>query len=543
MKIKKIYFLLLALLSLFVLSCKENPNDWDYDESYDRLFRTTYFSSPELGPTSILLRYFGVTDATKYVFEFSEGDSMEFTNIVRTDEVLVDTLTPYAEGTNITQTEFRTMFEDLKGTTRYSVRMKAVNESQNIESGYYELSFITPNEQIFTKYTSSVDKVTVAWNNKMNVTHLAYWKSADGEEAEMQTLQLNAQQKANGQATISDLLSGTSYVIRIYNEETRRGEYSVKTLGIATGSGGIIELKSADAGTFNTLLTESAASGVTVLAIVFTDSDQVYEIGKITIPTGIDSLYFVGNISADGKLPELFITRVEMANPMSLLAFQGIDLNSNLDGANYLFDVGNTNCFKNILFSGCTMRNIGRSLVRLNNEDLVVESIIIDDCLLNNIGSKGYGMFNFGKDMSVGLIAIHNSTITEFGSDRLMHLKGGIGEINIDKCIFCNYTSKSSEIFRFDKEPGRIDVTNCIFTGTNGGSPINSGRSDYSAYLEFYGCFLTSDFTVKDRVFTNATILDITSEEMFVDPTNGDFHLKEGVRFAGEKVVGDPRWW
>ena len=546
MTTKKIYVLWVALLSIFVLSCEINPNDWDHDASYDRLFRTTYFSSSELDPTSIQLRYFGVNEATKYVFEFSEGDSLEFNNIVRTDEILVDTLTPYAESTSITQTEFRTWFLDLKGTTRYSVRMKAVNEVDNVESGYFELSFMTPNEQIFTKFTASVDKMTLNWEKSAKVTHLEYWKKvADGVEPEVQTLTLSDTQKASGQATISGLLSGTSYVVRIYNNDTRRGELQIKTLGITAEGGSIVNLSAADAGTINTVMTDAAAVGASVLAIVFTDTDQKYEIGKITVPEGIDSIYFVGNISEAGALPELFVTRVEMASPMGLMAFQGVDINSDMDGANYLFDVGSTNCFKNILFGGSIMRNIGRSLVRLNNADLVVESIIIDDCLIHNIGSKGYGMFNFGKDFATGLgiISITNTTITEFGSDRLMHLKGGINEVNVSKSILCNYTSKSGEVFRFDKEPGKVTVANCIFAGTNGDAPINSGKSDYSAYLEFYGCFLTADFQEKDKKFTNATILDITSDEMFVDPRNGDFHLKEGVRFAGEKVVGDPRWW
>ncbi|MBR0188611.1 MAG: DUF5123 domain-containing protein, partial [Prevotella sp.] len=36
---------------------------------------------------------------------------------------------------------------------------------------------------------------------------------------------------------------------------------------------------------------------------------------------------------------------------------------------------------------------------------------------------------------------------------------------------------------------------------------------------------------------------ELTSEELFEDPQNGDFHLKKGVIFKGKKVAGDPRWW
>lgn len=124
-----------------------------------------------------------------------------------------------------------------------------------------------------------------------------------------------------------------------------------------------------------------------------------------------------------------------------------------------------------------------------------------------------------------------------------MDVRFVIDEIKMNKCIFCNYTIGMPKVFRLDKQPKSIAVTSTVFTGTNGGSKINSGNGDYSGYLDFSGCYLTSDFQVDSRPFTNAKSLSMTSLELFVDPMNGDFHYKPELKFEGEGKAGDPRWW
>lgn len=542
MKIRNLYILLVGLLSLVVVSCEDNPNDWGYDESYDRLFRPTEYEAIEQRPTSVVMRFFGVSDATRYVFEFSEGDSLEFTNITKTIEILVDTLIPYDEGESIVTTEYRVSFGSLKGTTSYSVRMKAVSDTKNMESGYSQVYFVTSDEQIIKSITPSVTKATVAWETGADVTHVIYWKSVDEGDSDRQTMQLTAEQKAEGRAIIRNLSFG-SYIVQIYNNDAKRGESSFTTLGSPGDNGIIFKILSADAGKMNENLEYAVSGGYKKVSVICMESDKSYEVETITIPAGIEELYFFGESGDDGTLPEMYLHKVVLSAPMESISFQGIDLNARLNSSNYVFSLGDVNYFKTIEFDGCKIRNIGRCLIRFNHAELNIESVRINNSIVENVGVSGYGFYNFGTDVTnVGLISITNSTIMEFGSDRLMHIKGGVKSIVVDKCILYNNTSKSVEIFRFDKEPGSVAVTNSIFAGSNGGNKINSGNAAYT-YLEFYGCYLTSDFEVKDHVFTNATLLDITSGELFVGSKNGDFRLKEGVRFAGEGKAGDPRWW
>jgi hypothetical protein len=533
--------ILLSCLCLFILTaCDEKVNDWDVEPGYERLFRPTSFTTSTLQPTSVELGYFGVADATKYVFEFSEGDSLQFNNITKTIEIQADTLTPYDEAETIVETQYRTWFENLKGTTRYSVRMKAISTTSNMESGYSQLYFVTPNEQIFTGSTPSLDKAIVSWIAGVAVTHIVYRNNANEEE---QTLQLSDQQKAEGQATITGLSPGASYTAVIYNEDARRGEVTFRTLGIPSDEGRYVRLTSDDAIFINDILNTCATEGAQTVVLVC-EGSQVYEFATITIPAGIDKLYFVGNLGAGGILPELFLHRINLSSLMTSLSFQKIDLNARLNSSNYVFDIGGTsNWFQTIDFEGCIIRNIGRSLVRPNNANIDIEAIRFNNCTINNVGVSGYGFINMGVDVvNIGLISLTNSTVTEIGSDRLFHLKGGVKQVVVDKITLCNYESKSGQVFRFDTQPGSITVSNSIFGGTNGGSKINAGNSNYT-YLEFYGCFITADLVVNTIPFANATTLSMTSEELFADPRNGDFHLKAGVRYPGEGKAGDPQWW
>ena len=99
------------------------------------------------------------------------------------------------------------------------------------------------------------------------------------------------------------------------------------------------------------------------------------------------------------------------------------------------------------------------------------------------------------------------------------------------------------KLLRVEAQPREMVMTNIIFAGDNAGQKMNSGWGDYSGWLDFSGCYMTSDFQENTRKFTNVTHLDYSTDELFVDPRHGDFHVKDDVLFRGKGKVGDPRWW
>ena len=540
MKIRNFYYILLGIFAFSVIACEE-ANEWEVDPSHDRLFRSTKFEVKETNPTSALLSFRGVTDATKYVFDFSEGDSLLFNNIVFTTELLVDTMNAYNKEASEIKTEYRALFTDLNGTTRYSVRMKAVNGDTGMESGYVQLCFDTTDEQIFTTVTPGTTSVSLNWQAEKTATRIEYGElvktEIEGEEAKTDTVwatphELTSTEKQAGELTIDGLKPGTNYITYIFNEKARRGSYKFKTLGSSKGT--TISVKASD--DINALLAGAPAGDVT---LSFTGG-QTYEVGEFTIPETVTNLYIAGNV-VGGKMPVLNMTKFVFSALMDNFYVQYMDIVS--DGkSQFMIELGGSTGFKNVSFEGCNISEIPRSLIRTNSGDLEVEGIVINNCFIKNVGLSGYGLLNIGKLKSLSTISITNTTLLNIG-DQIMDLRVQTDKVTFTQSIFCNYDINMPKLLRLDKQPKEITVTGVIFTGDNKGGKMNSGNSDYSKYLSFAGCYLTSDFQENDKKFTDAQILKISSEELFENPKNGNFHFKPEAKFEGDGKVGDPRWW
>ncbi|MBP3849583.1 MAG: DUF5123 domain-containing protein [Prevotella sp.] len=531
----KVFSYLLLLTSYLLASCTENANEWPIDPSYERLYRTTHFELEETHPTSVVLKFNGVIEATKYVFEFSL-DSMQFAEIIRTEEVMADTLTPYSPGKTAVQTEYLKLFEDLYGTTRYSVRVKAVNENKGTESGWFGLSFMTPAEQIFTSVTPGITDVNFKWEADKTVSTLRVGQIQEKDTTWLQTVNLTADMQRAGETLVSDLTPGTNYIAQILNGEFLRGTWKFRTLGSAVGQ--TIEVNPGD--DLLTLLTEATEETVT---LVFTGG-QEYDIpNQLRIPENAVNVYFAGKV-VNGQKPVLnMIKGLRLSGNKGNICFQSVVMDDKM-GEAYWFnpDKNSVDLFS---FQGCEIRNIPRTLLYINNDGVTFRQISIDDCIINNVGTSGYGMLNIGKNSCVmETISITNSTLKEIG-DQMMDLRCQIDLFKFERCIFCNYTTKLQKWIRADNKraPKEAVVTNSIFCGPNGGQKMNHGYQDYSGWLEFSGCYLTGDFPEDSRKFTNAIHLDLTTDQLFEDPQNLNFHLKEGVTFKGKGVAGDPRWW
>ncbi|MGN0281430.1 MAG: DUF5123 domain-containing protein [Prevotella sp.] len=530
---------LLALLLTFFgstfVSCSEDANEWPVDKSYDRLYTTTNFSVEKSMATSVIVKFNGVTDATKYVFEFSL-DSLAFNEIIRTEEVKADTLTAYSSGKTAVQTEYLKLFEDLYGTTRYSVRVKAVNELTGSESVWNKLSFKTPAEQIFTTVTPGIKDVTMRWDAEKQVSTLRLGQTVEGDTTWLQTVTLTDEMKRNGETIVEGLTPGTNYIAQILNDSFLRGTWKFRTLGSAVGQ--TIEVNPGD--DLLALLTNATEETVT---LVFTGGQEYDIANQLRIPENVVNIYFAGK-AVNGQKPVLNMTKgLRLSGDKGKICFQAVVMDDKM-GESYWFnpDKNNVDLYS---FQNCEIRNIPRTLLYINNDGVNFREINIDDCIIYNVGTSGYGMLNIGKNTVVmETISITNTTLCEIG-DQMMDLRCQIDLFKVNCCTFCNYTTKLQKWIRADNKraPKEAKVTNTIFCGPNGGQKMNHGYNDYSGWLEFSSCYLTADFPENDLKFTNAVRLDLSADEMFVDPQNIDFHLNPGVNYKGKGVAGDPRWW
>jgi len=513
-------------------------NDWGVDPSYEVPFRSTGFEWSKLWATSVEINYKGVVDASKYIFEFSEGDSLEFNNIVRTVEILADTLTVYNDNVAPTKREYRTIFEDFKGTTRYSARMKAINKS-NKETGYVQLFFETPAEQVLRWARFGPNEVTLQWDTERPINKLLYGVYIEGEETDYETYVLTDTEKSEGVVTLTGLTPGTMYDIQLMLDDQRRGFLQAPTTGMKDG----IQVLVDETTDINTLLPTLVGLGNINITLVFPvlDGGATYEIGQVNIPDKIEKLHFVGR-STNSDLPKLFLHAVRLEGLVQEIRFENISIDGRTNSSSYFFNIDNaTKHFKSVYFKGCEISNIARSLVRLAAA-IDVDNIIVDDCIIFNVAVGGYGFYNTGnKDMSLKKFSITNTTMREIG-DQLGDIQGKHEMFIMNQVTFCNYTTGLPKLIRWRNAPIGMQMTNNIFTGINNGKEMEAVYNN-TYLMDFTSCYKTNDWTWKTYEFTNITEVDMSGEDLFVDPKKGDFHIKPGVRFAGANKVGDKRWF
>lgn len=558
---KRIYTILLCLLTFTYMGCKDDSNEWPVDPEFDRPFSPTTFEIGEARPTSLKLAYTGVGQATNYLFEFSEvqlegsdqlggglvtyeGDrSHFFDKIDLSVNILADTLTATNDVTSESARKYETWFDDLKGLTVYAIRMKALT-SDGRESKYTELLVKTPPEQIFTRIVGGLGKATIFWESDKEVTNLRYGEinETSADTTWIANISLDGPSQSAGKYVAQDLTLGTSYVAEIYNNENKRGTLGFKTLGIKPGSTvGVINVTSEM--DVNAEMTACVEAGQTDLMIIFKSGDthsftnMEGDVSSIIVPEGATSAYFIGDVEVDGKLPEVqAISLSVQATGMTELSFQYIDLNASGSG---FFMVLSGTPFDDFTAEGCIIRNIPYTLIRSNG--VALKNIALNNCVIQNVSTSGWGIFNFMTG-SLNTLSFTNCTLIDI-NDQITDIRVQLEKYRFDRCILCNYNTKMAKIFLFDKEPNEIAVTNSIFCGNNQGGKLKAGNSNYS-YFDYMSCYMTSDLTEDSSTpFSRINKLEETTEDLFVNPRNGDFHINPNVKFPGDGIAGPSRWW
>lgn len=556
---KKLFNMKVYLYTCLIMICIgwvacDNVNDWDVDESYNGLFRPLTFEKVENTSTTVLLRYTQIVGAKKYLFEFY-NDSTEFqsANYVRTDTILADTLTVFSNSDTPMNVQYRTLFKEFNGSTQYCVRMRGMNAA-GVVSNYVELAFKTSAEQIFEDIETTMNSVTLYWLDTSRVTHLLLSKlinPAKGEYGDPETIELTAEDIANHSKVLSDLPTGTGYKVQICNGNTVRGEYVFKTLGL--GDGVVIKIPEStnedDVVDVASLLVGITASNLTLEF----EAGKLYNLGtNIKIPA-VDNILFTSTSTDEENRPRIILKSITLTSPIESISFEYVSIDAL---KNDMF-IEMKNSFNSITFEGCAIQNVGRSIVRLNGTGFRISDITFNNTIISRISTNGYGMISANKtnnDMVLNKLAITNCTLIDMG-ERLMDLYAReISLILMENCTLYNGTELSKQLghlFRLNGNPtpvSAVEIRNNIFAGPNANmsgtsGAVTPGYNDYT-FLDFSeNNYMTSDMKVGNKKFKGMTQLEQTSDDLFVDPANGDFHIKSGTGFAGAGNAGDSRWW
>lgn len=520
------------VVAVGMYSCDDDANDWGVDTSHDRLFKPLIFERGTLNATNISVNFTKIIGAKKYVFEFS-NDSLEFSNIVRTVEVLADTITPYGESSTLARIAYLLQFNDFDAESMYSVRMKGIDDTKNISSDYVQMFFRTPSENIMLRPQVSAEDAILRWTPSDKVTHIDVLNLATGEII-LAKEAITDSEKNLGEKHLAGLGMGTSYVANIYNAERLRGSVQFKTTGMAGSEAYNVQ----PGDSIDNILQDFVDKSVFNVTLVF-ESGSVYDITTMAIPAGIHSVTF--SAPSSGTLPKLNLNKISNASLMDGLYFENVYLNGADVSANRLIDTKIE--IQNIRFEGCFMSNYN-CIVRLQNSPMLVEKIEMINCFLTNTG--GYGVFNVGgTSVELNELIIKNCTFNEMGT-QLTDIRTSVKSISLTNCTFYNHLNKLNQVFRFDANslPLSVHTDACIFAGDNGENKVNATYGNYSTLsLSFAGSYKTKELQENKYLFVDVTVYEKTAYDLFEDPDNGIFYIKSNAGFTGNGKAGDSRWF
>ena len=481
-----------------------------------------------------------IDDARSYVVQLSQGDNLVFDNAITYEtELLEQPLT------------------GLWGETNYSVRVKskAFNEGQE-DSKWYSLVFKTNAEQIFKAVANDEIKtkqITVRWEPNAVVTILTV-------SPDVGDVVLTAEEKAAGVKTLTDLTPETTYTISIYNGDQRRGMVTATTKWRPTGPD-VVELNPGD--DFVAAVQDVANEGK-ILLLAEGDYDWA------------SNANFVKNITIygdpDGEKPRLEISVTEPVKVNQLTAdyihFENVALVADRDDG-YFINQG-TNATDHICsigrlsFENCLIKGLGRSLVRTQTIDEKFDLIQINNCLIEN-SSRQDGQNYALIQCTIAFEAFPNIEITNttvnHSYSNFLNIQGGAGQPSAKNILIENVTfyktvgsNSATPDNRYlidggNNGPLNVTIKNCILGSVRGVGNERGYRMNEAGTFTSEGNYATTDWmTTADGAATPpaqnipATAYSGSCATLFVDPENGDFHIKD-AGFAGRTTAGDPRWW
>lgn len=532
--------IMLAVTALVLSSCEKGFNDWDVDPSHARLFRSLNFETTRIGATDVEIGYTQTVSADKYIFEFSK-DSLEFNEIVKTEEVLADTLTPFAPSTIPARVAYRTQFEGLDGLSGYSVRMKGVDTETGDESKYVELFFRTTAEQLFTSVDIAVNSLTLHWPANEKVTRVIIVDTLSNEPG--RAITLNESHTSNGSIKIDDLNPGTVYRVVIFNDDVQRGLMDIRTSGLKDGE--IIPVSPGD--DIPALVEPAVSAGKTNIILMFAGG-QTYNLEEVSLPTGLTNVSVTGEPDANGEKPQLNIGSFKLGDTeFGQVIFENVNIQATSDASFLITQEANGSEVESYSFINCRIEGYGNGVVRLNNA-VAVGKIDFNNCFVHKNG--GWGVVNVGGSTAeVDSITFQNSTLTDL-STQLMDVRVAVKKIAVENCTFYNQNASMTQLLRFDTNglPLTFVGSNNIIAGTNNGAPINATSHDHANFglaVSFAGSYRTNELEIEraSRDFADITVFNGTADDLFVDPAQGDFRIKPNNGFGGRGTAGDPRWF
>lgn len=534
--------LLPALLwgALFT-SCQD-----DQYNKIDDLFQPRFvLEKPEVKSNSITLVWYKVNDASSYTVELHQD------TYYKSLFMSVDTTEPFV------------FLDDIPyGTTFYiRVRSNAANAVNNSQWTYTNAS--TEARPEYAKLLEDVSKTETTENSaiirwKVDVQNpvdsISVMPMMDKTLANVSRY-LTEEEKAQGRAEVTGLDKNTLYAVNIYDTSKPRKydkPYNQATFRTAGPAAESITVGWDD--DLTKLLTDNNDNAeIPEGTEYFLPAGSSYRLSPFAIKKGFR---LVG--STEGIKPIVTMEsswNVVAGSYISGIEFVNVEFRQEILNS-YFFNSGNAYTLENISFVNCDFYGFGRGFWRhqgANNKHLM--NFEMEGCKFEQCGwqTGAYGTFHLGSTDKEGNSYDHLERVIfrncTFSRDNNSTDGWGWGNIfyapNLDKPIHLEY--KNVTFYSFCRNQRMINIQSAV-----GSELVLEGVVLASPCGEIYsiGANTTTSFsnnyTTKDYALggskINATDLDMTAAELFVDPEKGDLTIKDSNSPIVTNRSGDTRW-
>lgn len=530
------------LLSAFaVVSCVDG-NDWDVDNSYNRLFSVTSGGiSVDAAATTAEITWGAVPEAEYYIIEISTDSLYNEVEMGATNALV------YGEDKTIVESPYT--LTGLTADTKYFLRIKSMS-SQKVESkwSYFEdYSFETATEQIFESLTNADitdDEVILHWEAGAEVTHI---EVADVNETVLQTIELTAENKAEGIVTVTGLTALTQYTVTLYNGEVKRGVLAFTTAAKVPDADYSAYLSATDS-LSTSLLAGLAEQGYQNVNIVLPAGAAFYNEETVKIPDGLSVTFF--GLPGETKAV-IAVNLFDIAGTHGLIAFENVTLTGYgkaADGsdkqASYAINQSNETTVGTLSFSNTNINGFANTPLRFQKSNTkIISNVIFSNCMIEGNASSSYALVNAKEGGVFDNVSFTNCTVINAGKSFMLSDKTDFTSLTVTDCTLYNVVGASGGYFLDCNKEGNgpsqgVTITNTIFGSTATGAKgirandkVNVVNSYATADVDFSG----------GNRFDGLIDYEGAAADLFADPENGDFTIIDNT-FDGKKDAGDPRW-
>lgn len=522
MKTKHFLKAIFTVVLLAIVSFGCDPSEDPVIEEVDvtRVFAPTDFEARIRNMTAIELNWNIRTDAESYLVEFAEGENADFSTVLRTLEVVAEDL-PVRE-------------EDFSGETFYTVRVKGIAQGKQ-DSKWVTATVQTDPEQIFLPIQDGdiqATEATLRWPENSEVTHFIINPGNINRP-------ITPTEITDGIATITGLTGETDYVVTLHNNNALRGTAEFTTL-IDIGDATLIQ-PTDDL----SAMVAAAADGDTLVLM-----PGIYDVfsGDITIDK---SITIQGLYPYDMPVVYVSFTMAPGLQDLTLvnLELEGMDINADPAPTviNTLLNMSNAGTYNSVNISNCHIHDYGRQLIYSNTTGALLNSLVIDNCIVENFTAGGGDFIDF-RNGDVHSVSVTNSTFVDAPNGRDFIRMDGAGDTNgtgvtatvlIDHCTLVGVSNTADRITYVRFANNDITVTNNIFADTDAKYSNQASTDETMSFANnnyFNAPNLFSSSETRYDTSSSYTILD----PGFQDAANGDFTVSNQDLI--DDGIGDPRW-